>query len=503
VRNPVGELTSLAGRLRYAVPWTSDRAAFLYVPALAILTALGAGLTVAGCFWHLPPAWHFSPWALAVLVLPACTGFFLTYFHDLLQVRLGWRALEVLLQFLLSLAAFSTAGVSVYGILSGLMTSATVWVIAVRVGSDLLFLRPDRLQEEQIGPGHRRLVKHHGYLMLLLCTAAGVFARYRSEPVVWSAVTAAAFGAALCVSAGLVQLSWAAFVIERQQWRAGGEAVISDRLASARWRDAWRMVLTPGVIAMILPANISPLARLTFDSLFERINTVVAPFFVRTGPADSRSSSELAERLAESLDAPHQFSFGSYAAMLLTVLAVLWVIKRFLPLMGVSRAERLGWWERDRGLLRWLWDVLREWWRRMTGRLLEGEARDASHMQTETLADPRISGGQRRGRRVPSEPRALVRFLYARFLERAAGRGWRRRADETAGEFGARMADELSPGGAEAMTGLTGVYESVRYGSAAVDAGLVTLFRRHAAVVFRLLRRRSRISDEEVTSHSQ
>jgi len=503
VRNPIGELTSLAGRLRYAVPWDSDRSAFLHTPALAILTALGAGLAVAGCFWQLAPPWRFSPWALAFLVLPACTGFFLTYLHDLLQVRLGWRTLEVLLQLLLSLSVFSKAGASVYGTLSGLVTAATVWVIAVRIGSDLLSFRPDRLEEEHLDLGHALLVKDHGYLMVLLCVAAGAFTRYRSEPVLWSAVTAASFGAALCVSAGLVQLSWAGFVIERRRWQADSETVISDRIDSARWRNSWRMVLTPSVLAMVLPANISPLARLTFDDLFLRMNAVVAPFFVRTGPADSRSSSELAERMAEGLDRPPQLSVGSLVGIVLTVVAVLWAIRRLLPLMSVGKTERIGWWERDQGVLRWLWELLREWWKKLTGRRIDGEEHKTSRLRTVGSAKGlRASRGRRMTRRIPSEPRAVVRFLYARFLERAASRGWKRRADETAGEFGARMAVELSPGGAEAVVGLTGVYESVRYGPAAVDAGLVTLFRRHVAVVFRLLRRRRWGSDEEVTVQS-
>ena len=96
------------------------------------------------------------------------------------------------------------------------------------------------------------------------------------------------------------------------------------------------MALTPSVLAMVLPANISPLARLTFDDLFwdERCS---GSLFCQNGPADSRSSSELAERMAEGLDRPPQLSVGSLVGIVLTVVAVLWAIRRLLPLMSVGK----------------------------------------------------------------------------------------------------------------------------------------------------------------------
>lgn len=492
MRNPIGELTQLARRFRREVPWDSDRAAFIYTPLLAMLTAIGAGLAVAGSFWHLAPSWRFPPWALSALVLPAFTGFYLTYLHDLLQVRLGWRVLEVLLQSLFALAVFTSVGATPWGVVSGLASVATVWVVAIRIGSDLLCFRPDRLQTAQLLQGTALLARHHAHLILVLCIAAGVFSRFQSGLVTRPVTLVTALGAALCVGAALTQMSWACFVVERSRWQHD-EAMVSDRLAPTWWRRSWHATFGISLVGVLLPANLSPLARLSFDTLFYQMNARVAPFFVREAVADSRAPSELAGRIAEGLDASRPsglgYTLGSFVLMLVLVVTVLRIIKRLLSIMGAGTQERMGTWERERGLWRWLWESLLDWWRRMTGLLLEGREGSGSHGMTLTFRRRQGSLDRRAPTRAPSEPRASIRFLYARFLERAAARGWIRQADETAGEFGERLSEELSPSGVQAVAGLTDVYESVRYGASAADASLVGIFRGHLTVAFRQLRR--------------
>ncbi len=504
MRSPIGELTLLAGRFRREVPWDSDRAAFLYTPLLAILTAIGAGLVVAGSLSSLAPSWRFSPWALLALVLPALTGFFLTYLHDMLQVRLGWRTLEIVLLSLLAVAVFSSASATPVGVVSGLVSVATVWIVAVRIGSDLLSLRPDRLQAAQLIQGTALLTRHHAYLVFVLCMAAGVLNRLQSGLVAWPTVIVATLGAALCTAAALTQVSWARFVVERCQWQQD-DAVISDKLASVWWRKSRQVAIVTSLIGVILPANLSPLAHLSFDTLFVRMNAMVAPFFVREAAADSRARSELAGRLAEGLDTAQPsglgYALGSFVLMLVLVVTVLWVIKRFLPMMGVGAQERKGTWEREQGLWRCLWQSLLSWWRRMTGLLLEGDAASESRKMMAILRRREGSRSRRVRRSVPTEPRASIRFFYARFLERTAARGWMRRDDETAGEFGERLSEGLSPSGAHAAARLTDVYESVRYGDSAADAGLVSIFRQHLIVVFRQLRRSEESAPGDLTLH--
>ena len=91
--------------------------------------------------------------------------------------------------------------------------------------------------------------------------------------------------------------------------------------------------------------------------------------------------------------------------------------------------------------------------------------------------------------RPPREPRAAVRYYFARLQADAARRGLRRPPGSTAAEFAARLSQE-APEGAEAVGGLTRAYERARYSPEEIAPEQVSLVRRAWAQVVQALRRR-------------
>lgn len=494
--NPITEVARVIRQFRRGVPWDSSRVAYRRNPLLAVLLAWGIGVGAVGSLWCVSPVFHFSPWALCTLVVPAAGGFYLTYLFDLLEIGLGWRTIDALLQVALGVGVFGTVATSSYGLLAGLAATAAAWTTGIRLGSDLVAFRPDRLvpgyhvDGQLYHEGLHRLVKHILTLLAWASLLAGLAARWRSDAIGWSAPLTAGAGAAAAVASAITLMGWARRTVDRRWWETENAFVYgSVDQAWVRW--TWQVAAGFAGVALVLPAGLSPLSSLPFGTLFARISAVVAPFFVRGGRQRGRAPSRLGEKLATAVfdseaagawDGPVRA--GAALLMLALVLALLWALYRFWPLLRTGEQQRPLGHDKDKGFWRWLWSSLLGLFRRATANLFAPT--QAGERSRERPAGLRKR--QRIKRRVPTEPQALVRFLFGLFLERGASRGRGRGNVETAGEYQLRLAHDLPPAGAEAVSDLTGVYERVRYGQEPIDTLKAASFRRCFAAAVRALR---------------
>ncbi|MFZ5817952.1 MAG: DUF4129 domain-containing protein [Bacillota bacterium] len=295
---------------------------------------------------------------------------------------------------------------------------------------------------------------------------------------------AALAAAALFVAARLrQQCTWA---LERL---APPEGVLS------RWApQALALMLLPVLLALLLPAG----PRLPVERLLvggeERLEVRLEPARQNedTGKVAWLRPEFLDQLAARSPDAPDWLRWlllgaASLAALLLLGLALAVAYRQL--------AERLGW--RDargllpllRTLLRWygaLWQALWEGLRGaavMAGRAAV-EATEAVVGRTGLLARYLPAWG-----RPPGEPRAAVRFYFARLQADAARRGLARPPAATANEFGARLAEAVPEQAAE-ITALTVTYQEARYSPAPVGPEQASRARRAWLAVVRAISRR-------------
>lgn len=497
MRDAIAELFRLVRQLRTGVPWESDRVAFGWVPVLAIALSWGVGVSLAGTLWCVSKEFLFHPLAFVIMLLPACSGFYFTYLFDLLGIGLGWRTIEVLVHALISIALFMWASPHRFGLLAGVVATVCTWSVSVRCGSDLVAFRPDKLKAgntDEHGvlshPGLHRLCRSLLGLFVIVGLVMGCVSRWQQEPAPWWIWIVTGVGTALAAAAGLSLLGWARSAVELRTWQAADTVVNAE--VSATWRQwVWRSALAASVAGVLLPANVSPWSKLSFNAFFLNFNSKVAPYFVRMGRHHSSSpvNKSFTVNLEPRANPPMDMAYG---LVLLVVLVgvVIYVICRMMPYMRVRRgsdarpANFTGDWE----FWRWLWEALRNLIRgirgiynKATGWLLDS---DGNETVTNAAAIKRKAR-----RRMPTEPRALVRFLFARFLEMGAANGRQRTAVETAQEYQARLAPDLAPEDLAAVQDLTLVYQRVRYGAHSADESLAAKCKRFWADAVRALRR--------------
>jgi hypothetical protein len=91
--------------------------------------------------------------------------------------------------------------------------------------------------------------------------------------------------------------------------------------------------------------------------------------------------------------------------------------------------------------------------------------------------------------RAPAEPRAALRYYFARLQTEAGRKGLKRGAGVTAAEYGRRLA-EAAPERAGEIDELTAAYSVARYSDLPVDAARVSFARRAWVAIARALSRR-------------
>jgi hypothetical protein len=487
------ELKRFLRQLRYGIPWRDGSSAYQHVPLLAIALSIGIGIATAGALWYVSPNFRFNPWVLVALVAPVVSGFYLTYLFDLLEIGLGWRGLELLVQIALGMLLLTPASDGLMAVSAGLIAVTAAWTTAVRLGSDLVPFRPDRLmpghngaQGELEHPGLQRFMRSQFSLLVALAGAAGFAARFQREAAPWWVSTVTGLGMALSMIAALRLLSWTHRAVLLKTWETQ-ERFVQESVVPVWNVWTFRLAALAGGIGLALPANLSPLGNISFNSLFEAVNRYVSPFFVRSKTGRATTGGSTAAKIAEQAVRAETFSFTGIFNLLLYValtVGVIWVLRRFWQLTRVRKEQQQSLaFGKDKGFWRWLWQTILGWFRRATEKLLESQVQEKS-------------AGTKRGvrkyapkKRVPTEPYALVLYLYARFLEKAASYRRHRKQYETAWEFRQRLLAGGAEQDAESITELTLLYQEVRYSSNQADTGIAHTFKSVWTAAVRALKR--------------
>lgn len=132
---------------------------------------------------------------------------------------------------------------------------------------------------------------------------------------------------------------------------------------------------------------------------------------------------------------------------------------------------------------------------RAVGELLGGVLKQAVRTPVEALSSVFGEAGAVgrylpfRGGRAPAEPRAALRFYFARLQVEAGRKGVRRGASGTAAEFARRLA-EAAPAEAAEIDQLKDAYEHARYSPLPVDAGQASFARRAWVAIARAIGRK-------------
>jgi hypothetical protein len=492
VREALLELKRFLQQLRHGVPWQDGSSAYQNVPLLAIVMSIGIGISITGALWCVSPIFRFNPWALVVLVAPAIGGFYLTYLFDLLEIGLGWRAFEILMQIALGLLLLTPASDGLVPLSAGLLAATVTWTTAVRLGSDLVAFRPDHLQPSQNGaqgemehPGLHRFFRSQFSLLAMIAGLTGFAARWQSEPAPWWVTIITGIGMALGLVAALMLMSWVHRAVMLKTWDTQ-ERVVQVNVVPT-W-NVWtiRLAALIGCIGLALPANLSPLGNISFNGLFETINRRVSPFFVRSKTGAATSSGSVGAKVLEQATQSEALPFTGVISLILYVaitIIVVWVLRRLWLMTRVQnvqhKAIEFG---RDKGFWRWLWETIAGWFRRATDKLLEATT------QEKNAVSERGIGRYSKKEKAPTEPYALVLYLYNRFLERAANHQQQRKQYETAWEFQNRLLPRATEQDAVHITELTLMYQEVRYSGNETDTGIAQTFKKVWAVAVRTLK---------------
>jgi hypothetical protein len=273
-------------------------------------------------------------------------------------------------------------------------------------------------------------------------------------------------------------------------WQAD-EVIIWPNISEERRRSAFQFAGLAAALGILLPANLSPLSRVSFNRLFLILNSRIGPYFVHTDSDRGPTTMGLHNQMVVGLGSINSTPMNSTIQIVMyAVLAVVCieVLRRLLLLMRKGgNADRPASYGGDWGFWRWLIRAIRAL---IAG--LRGLYGAASGWFFNAEANENTTTGsqaqRRKRRRAPTEPHALVRYLFARYLEMGSAHGRQREKDETAAEYRARLAQELQTEGIEAVTDLTSLYERIRYGQMPADTSLAAASKRYWAAAIKALR---------------
>ncbi len=472
---------------RQEIPWQNDRHSYIILPATAALAAWSVGVAVAGAIWLWGGAGAGASANVAIglllLLVPAVCGVVPTYYFDLLGIGLGWRTLELVLQLLIAFVlGLAPAGRS--GLLGGVLAVGAVWVIGIQLASDLVPFRADKVQAAanpaaRLAAAERSLVRHMVAAVSVSCLFFALAGRIITS---WyfAGSLLSALGAAVFLGVLLELAAWVHYAVQRAGLDPEEILVLQDDTSMLRYWS--RRGLAIAVIAgILLPANLSPLSRISLNKLFADLTTKLGPLFT-TGPK-VRHLFRFHFNLLGSKDVGLSTSllpwpllvFLNGCLMLLLTTATFLTLRRLWRMLRTNRGQAYHYGDYD-SIWRRFWQALRDWFRR-AGRMLQAWVTPGrSGRVRNKLVLPR---GQRSGR--PGEPGLLVRWLFARLLRRAGETGQPRSTNETAAEYGQRLKRSMLAEGAAALSGLTRLYEQARYGriplGAATAGAAVSLWR--------------------------
>ncbi|HWI53486.1 MAG TPA: DUF4129 domain-containing protein [Symbiobacteriaceae bacterium] len=483
--------------------------------ALPLLLNLGVSLTV----WLL--AWAVVHWVgvqlvpgiSAVAFLLACESYLFTTLFAVREVdvpdALRWVEMVLLLVLAKVIAAWPVA-TGLVDAVTGAWTSWSMWLGFGLLGyawfqggqaaRQLQYLHPglqaeagaqDRLARDDHGRAFTALQGQVFGQVAAVAVLLGIGAWTRGDVRLWGwswlgfgllALTVLAAGATLVAAQLKARITWAQ------------ERLEAHPAVFARWAPiGLSLMLAPMLAALLLPAG----PRLPAEYLVNLLNSsgtrlqVEPPQFPQSPSQGPAIPPELLEGQKPWVTWTWQIPTWFWYA--LGAVTALWVLR----LAAKQLAERVGGQEL-KGLLAVL-ALLAAWylalWKAL-GETLGGVLRQAVATPAEALGALFSEAGAVGRflpvtRRAPGDPRAALRFYFARLQTEAGRKGLGRSAGTTAAEFSRRLA-EAAPERAGEIAELTAAYQEARYSDLPVPAERASFARRAWVSIARALVRRRR-----------
>lgn len=309
--------------------------------------------------------------------------------------------------------------------------------------------------------------------LALLATALveGVFGI--SIVLAWPVVLWACFG----FLGSLIVLVAVHIAMKRRTWRAVSDELRITRQPTWHHRFPYSLLVVSAVLALMLPANISPIARYGVGTMFGRLSDIIAPLVIPTERSKKPSTNKgewaeaLRQRVIALFDNENATGWLNHVGSPIRVMILLlfigsgafaaWRLYRWLRLgpkkeRSTTRyaqrgllAELLYWLrERFRSFIRVLFGV----WHDAAGRFMQNEA-NKTKSKKKKLRDENQS--------IP-EDMGKITQLFIHFLRRLQRLGYPREQSETPREFAKRIA-QIRPETADELTNVTELYSEVRY----------------------------------------
>lgn len=475
---PMIDLRELTDGRRREIPLVAALSAFLYGFTLAH--------TIAAYFPGIGLAW----WFYGLLLVVAWTGVTLPIRRDTdgtnvgrLMLGLVWLVAPTVIG---SIAAVLHGGWGIdelllRGVLPGAFLLGS-FVMASSLGDACVLLLPlgeaeveAEVEARRSSTGFHQLVtaSFKGWILLALI-GSGLVDAVITVP--GAAVSRWTIG--LGAAAGLAATLFTLYLghMRQREWtyasdaeehvvvsgRAGGQAVLS-------------LAVGIGLLAAVIPANLSPIARHGMGGFFQWLTDRIAPLFV-PGRRPSRGSGGdgFIDRLTEGLlsrfvggDGAGEVAPGvslviGYMLTVVLIAGTAYVLWRFIRLMQLRGSEPEGGARYREGsllkeLIVWLWDRLRGLFRAVSS-WADARARGGDGGTKRTRTRRRKEGRDDR----TLGPALRIRALFARWLHQMARLGYPREGNETPYEY-ARRVTELRPDARAEVEETAAIYVKARY----------------------------------------
>lgn len=267
------------------------------------------------------------------------------------------------------------------------------------------------------------------------------------------------------------------------------ERIAADPRVFARWAPiGLSLMLAPMLLALLLPAG----PRLPLERLAPLLNRAMPgePFEITAPPTPQMP--EMKPPVIDPSEEPWlrwNFAIPTWFWWGLGIGAVLWVMYLAARQLADRSGQLKGIWAILAALAAWYVAIVK-----VLGSTLGGVLRQAVATPAEALGALFSEAGAvgrflPSTRRAPGDPRAALRFYFARLQVEAGRKGLKRARGTTAAEFGKRLV-EAAPDRAGEIAELTQAYHEARYSDLPIAGEKVSFARRAWVSIARALKKR-------------
>ncbi|MDF2628761.1 MAG: hypothetical protein K0R39_2592 [Symbiobacteriaceae bacterium] len=367
------------------------------------------------------------------------------------------------------------------------------WVMGAQSARQVQYLHPglakaaaeqDQIPRDDHGRAFINLQTQIFAQIAVVAAVLGIGSWIRGDVRLWG-WSWLGFGLLLQTALAAGTLLVAAQLKSRITWMQ--ERIEADPRVFARWAPiGLSLLLAPMLLALLLPAG----PRIPLERLAPVINGMAGEPIEITPPPIPQAP-EMQPPILDPGQEPWirwTFSIPTWFWWALGGLAVLWVLKVAAQQLLDRAGELKGIWAILAALAAWYLALAK-----VLGGALGGVLRQAVATPAEALGALFSEAGAVGrflpvARRAPGDPRAALRFYFARLQVEAGRKGLKRAGGTTAAEYGRRLA-EAAPERSGEIEALTQAYQEARYSDLPIEGEKVSFARRAWVAIARSLKK--------------